>query len=289
MTDAMSEQDGKDALQQWRESAPFWAKHADTVRSMFAPITSALLEASGIADRHSILDVAGGAGEPSITIAQSVGASGSVICTDAVAQMVATARNEAQRAGASNIAFAQCVGESLPFADNNFDTVVCRLGVMLFPDPASAIREMLRVVKPGQPVSVAVWRHQKSNPFFFVVADVVSRYVESAPEDPDAPGAFRFVELGKLARLFTESGAAQVNERVLDFEMEAPITPRQFWELRTELSDTLRAKVASLSAEQVKRVADEVEEAGQPFYSAGRMRFPGQVLIVTATAKNSQT
>ena len=285
----MSTEPTKDSLRDWRESAPYWAKHSDTVRLMFAPITSALLEAGRIKAGQSVLDVAGGAGEPSIAISESVGSSGSIICTDAVAQMVATATNEAQLAGASNIGFAQCVGESLPFAAGTFDAVVCRLGVMLFPDPASAIREMLRVVKRGGPVSAAVWRHQKSNPFFFVVADVVSRYVESAPEDPDAPGAFRFAESGKLARLFTECGADGVTERVLDFEIEAPITPRQFWELRTELSDSLRGKVATLSAEQVKRVAEEVEGAGQPFYSAGRMKFPGQVLIVTATAKNSQT
>jgi SAM-dependent methyltransferase len=285
----MSTEPTKDSLRDWRESAPYWAKHADTVRSMFAPITTALIEASGIKHGHLVLDVAGGAGEPSIAISESVGASGSIVCSDAVSQMVATARNETRRAGVSNMGFAQCVGESLPFADNSFDTVVCRLGVMLFPDPGSAIKEMLRVVKPGGSISVAVWRHQKSNPFFHVVADVVSRYVEPAPEDPDAPGAFRFAESGKLARLFRECGADRVTERVLDFEMEAPITPKQFWELRTELSDSLRGKVASLSSEQVKRVADEVEEAGQPFYSAGRMRFPGQVLIVTATANNSQT
>jgi len=285
----MSSEPNKDVLRDWRESAPYWAKHSDTVRLMFAPITVALLEASGINDGQLVLDVAGGAGEPSITISESLGSSGSVICTDAVAQMSATARNEAQRAGASNIGFAQCVGESLPFAAGRFDAVVCRLGVMLFPDPGAAIKEMLRVVKPGRRVSVAVWRHQKSNPFFYVVADVVSRYVESAPEDPDAPGAFRFAESGKLAGLFEECGADGVIERILDFEMEAPITPTQFWELRTELSDSLRGKVASLSAEQVKRVSEEVEGAGQPFYSAGRMKFPGQVLIVTATAKNSQT
>src|SRR6185295_9899171 len=91
---AMSTKPNKDVLRDWRESAPYWAKHSDTVRLMFAPITSALLGASGIKDGQSVLDVAGGAGEPSITIAQSVGASGSVVCSDAVAQMVATARNE---------------------------------------------------------------------------------------------------------------------------------------------------------------------------------------------------
>lgn len=279
----MSSDQEKDVLSEWRESAPYWAKHAETVRSLFAPITAALIEGGGISTGQSILDVAGGAGEPSITIAESVGVSGSVICTDAVAEMVGTARSEARRLGASNIGFAQCVGESLPFASNKFDSVVCRLGVMLFPDPASSISEMLRVVKPGRQVACAVWSRRDSNPFFHVVMDVVSRYIESPPEDPDAPGAFRFAEPGKLARLVSQARAARdVTERVLDFELEAPITPRQFWEVRSELSDTLRAKVASLAPEQLERVAKEVEEAGRAFYHGGRMRFPGQVLIVTA-------
>ncbi|MEK6409994.1 MAG: class I SAM-dependent methyltransferase [Acidobacteriota bacterium] len=278
----MSSDQEKDVLSEWRQSAPYWAKHAHTVRSMFAPITAGLIEAAGISNGHSVLDVAGGAGEPSITIAESVGASGSVICTDAVAEMVATARNEARRKGASNIGFAQCVGESLPFAANTFDAVVCRLGVMLFPDPASAIGEMLRVVRPAGLVSFAVWSRRESNPFFHIVMDVVSRYIESPPEDPDAPGAFRFAEPGKLARLVREAGAIDVTERLLNFELEAPITPRQFWEVRAELSDTLRAKVASLSPEQLARVAKEVEAAGRVFFTDGRMRFPGQVLIVTA-------
>ena len=37
---------------------------------------------------------------------------------------------------------------------SSFDAVVCRLGVMLFPDPGAAIHEMLRVVKRGGQMSV---------------------------------------------------------------------------------------------------------------------------------------
>jgi hypothetical protein len=110
---------------------------------------------------------------------------------------------------------------------------------------------------------------------------IVSRFIESPPEDPDAPGAFRFAERGKLARLLSEAGATEVREQLITFDLEAPITPKQFWELRVELSDTLRATAASLSQEQLERVAQEVEEAGCAFFTAGRMRFPGQVLIVT--------
>jgi len=39
--------------------------------------------------------------------------------------------------------------EALPFADNSFDTVVCVLSLCTIPDPAKAITEMARVLKPG--------------------------------------------------------------------------------------------------------------------------------------------
>jgi SAM-dependent methyltransferase len=283
----MSSHDNKDVLREWRESAPYWAKYAGIVRAMFAPITSALIEAAAIEEGHSVLDVAGGAGEPSITIAEAVGLSASVIFTDAVAEMVVASQSQARHRLLTNIEFTQCVGEALPFLTNTFDVVVCRLGVMLFPDPAAAIREMLRVVKQAGRVALAVWSTRASNPFFHVVADIVSRYVESPPEDPDAPGAFRFAGRGKLASLLHDAGAIEVTERLLTFTLEAPLTPKQFWEVRSELSDTLRAKVAALSSEQVARMAREVEEAGRTFYEAGRMKFPAEVLIVCGMRQRS--
>jgi ubiquinone/menaquinone biosynthesis C-methylase UbiE len=46
----------------------------------------------------SVLDVAGGPGEPSLTMAETVGPMGSVMCTDAVAEMVEAARGETREA-----------------------------------------------------------------------------------------------------------------------------------------------------------------------------------------------
>lgn len=276
-----SDQNKKDVLREWRESAPYWAKHASVVRSMFAPITYALIEAGRISKGQLVLDVAGGAGEPSISLSSVVGPSGSVIFTDAVAEMITTARAEAHDRGATNIAFSQCIAESVPFSSNTFDAVISRLGVMLFPDPIGAIHEALRVVKSQRSVSYAVWGTRNSNPFFHVVMDVISRYIESPAEDPNAPGAFRFAERGKLARLLADAGAIDVTEQLLEFELDAPLTPAEFWALRVELSDTLRAKVAQLSRDTLLCIEQEVAEAGEAFFVSGQMKFPGQVLVVT--------
>ncbi len=80
-----------DVLPEWRASAPYWAKHHATIREMFAPLTHALIEDAGIVQGQSVLDIAGGPGEPSLTIAEVVGPAGSVTCTDAVAEMVEAA------------------------------------------------------------------------------------------------------------------------------------------------------------------------------------------------------
>jgi tRNA A58 N-methylase Trm61 len=73
-----------DTLREWSESAPLWEKHAQTIRTIFAPLTSALIEEVRIAPGQNVLDVAGGSGEPSLTVAEAVGLSGLVTCTDAI-------------------------------------------------------------------------------------------------------------------------------------------------------------------------------------------------------------
>src|SRR5437667_12503271 len=86
-------------LQEWTESAPYWEKHSATLRTIFAPVTRALIEDAGIISGQSVLDVAGGPGEPSLTIAERVGPTGSVMCTDAVAEMVEDDEREAHSRG----------------------------------------------------------------------------------------------------------------------------------------------------------------------------------------------
>lgn len=278
----MSQSQAGDILREWRESAPYWEKHAPIIRAIFAPLTRALIEEAVIARGHTVLDVAGGTGEPSLTIAEMVGPSGSVTCTDAVAEMVSAAEGEARRKGLTNIKFRQCAAAALPFDDESFDAVVSRLGVMFFPDPPGSLREMLRVTKPGGALSLAVWQKSDLNPFFNIVTTVMSRYVETPPADPDAPGAFRFAEPGRLARLLEEAGATSVRERLLRFRIEAPISPAEFWQLRAELSGTLREKLTALSAKERSQVAQEVQRAARKFFASDQMDFPAEAIIVTA-------
>lgn len=275
-----------DSLQQWGETARYWTKHRQTIRTMFAPLTRALIEHAGIVPGQAVLDVAGGAGEPSLTIAETVGPQGTVMCTDPIAEMIAAAAVDARDRNLWNVEFRQCAADALPFADGSFDVVVSRLGAMFFPDPLSGLQEMLRVARPGGRVALVVWYKSELNPFCYLITDVVSRHVESPPADPDAPGAFRFAEPGKLAGILKAAGAIEVTERVVEFDLAAPISAEGFWILRSETSDTLRKKLQNLASDQQVRIGAEVQQEIEEFFPNGQMKFPTRMILVTGTKQN---
>ena len=278
----MPADNANEVLAAWETSSQYWNKHQALIEKMYASLSRALIEDAHIGPGQAVLDVGGGSGEPSLTIAPIVGEPGSVTYTDPAAGMVKAARDEAERRrGLKNIQFHQCPAEQLPFADNSFDAAVSRLSVMFFPDVLAGVREMLRVVKPGGYVSFVVWAAREVNPFFSVVTESLDRFVPADVEDEDAPAAFRFAKPGKLAKALQEAGAVEVTERELAFMIEAPITVERFWELRTEMSDTFRNKLKKLVPDQVAAIRYTVQKAVAGYFKTGGMSFPARVLVVT--------
>jgi ubiquinone/menaquinone biosynthesis C-methylase UbiE len=277
----MTAENASEILAAWETSSQYWNKHQALIEQMYAPLSRTLIEEAGIGDGQTVLDIGGGSGEPSLTIAPVVGSSGSVTYTDPAAGMVRAAREEAKRRGLSNIQFHQCPAEQIPFADAYFDVAVSRLSAMFFPDVLRGLSEVLRVVKPNGVVSFLVWTGKESNPFFSVVTEILDRFVQAEVEEEDAPAAFRFAAPGKLAKLLQQAGATSVTERAFEFSIEAPITVEQFWELRTEMSDTFRNKLARLVPDQVAAIKYTVQKKMASYFKTGAMVIPGQVLLVT--------
>ena len=269
------------ALHGWQTSARYWDKYRAVITEMFAPLTSALVEEAQIGIGQKVLDIGGGSGEPSLTIARIVGPTGSVMYTDPVAGMLESAQAEAGRRGLTNIHFKRCSADDLPFADCTFDVAIGRLSAMFFVDPVTAVREALRVVLKDGRVAFAVWGPTEANPFFSSITDVIDQFLDGLPQDSDASDTFRFAVPGKLAGALKQSDADNVIERRLNFRIEAAISFEQFWQLRTEMSETLREKMARLTAAQLPTVKQAVADAAQKYFVSGTMSFPAEALIVS--------
>lgn len=99
-----------------------------------------LVEWVGSADRT--LDVATGAGHTAGALAEA--GAGHVVATDAAPEMVATATR-----AFPGVAGVVCDAERLPFATGSFDAVTCRIAAHHFPEPATFVEEIARVLEPG--------------------------------------------------------------------------------------------------------------------------------------------
>ncbi|MED1951241.1 class I SAM-dependent methyltransferase [Brevibacillus centrosporus] len=91
------------------------------------------------------LDVATGGGHLTKKIAPRVG---QVFATDLTGPMLAAARNHL-KAHCSNVFYVVADAEALPFLDDTFDAVGCRIAAHHFPNPQAFVQEVARVLRPG--------------------------------------------------------------------------------------------------------------------------------------------
>jgi ubiquinone/menaquinone biosynthesis C-methylase UbiE len=271
----------QEVISRWTGSAPYWEKHREIIRQMFAPVSQALVDEAQIGRGHHVLDIATGPGEPALSVAALVGPEGKVIGIDPITEMVAAARRAADRRALKNAHFEVAYADHLPFSDNTFDAVISRFGVMFFPAPADALRETLRVLKPGKKLALAVWHFAETNPFHTSLSRVIDLYVEPTPLEPDALDAFRFASHGKLRELLHAAGAENPTERLLQFTINAAVSVEDFWTLRLEMSDKLRGKISALSKDLLAEVKHRTLESLREYRTERGMSFPAEVLIVS--------
>ena len=108
------------------------------------------LEMSAVRKGQKVLDIAGGTGDLALKFSEIVGAEGQVILADINDSMLRVGRDKLTDKGAvGNIEYVQANAECLPFADNTFDLVTIAFGLRNVTDKDSAIRSMLRVLRPG--------------------------------------------------------------------------------------------------------------------------------------------
>ena len=106
------------------------------------------VESSGVLPGNRVLDIAGGSGDLSRLFAKKVGKLGKVVLTDINASMLSVGRDRMLDEGLA-VPTAQCDAEKLPFPDNYFDCVSVAFGLRNMTHKDRALKEMLRVLKPG--------------------------------------------------------------------------------------------------------------------------------------------
>ena len=153
-----------------KENADWWSAGQAARQQLYGAATEMMLELAGIQAGSGVLDVAAGTGESTLVAAARVGSKGHVVAADVSASMLNVAAEAARKAGLANVETRVMNAENLELDTDSVDAVICRIALMLFPNPAKALAEMRRVVKPGGKVAVMVYAALEKNPFgrFFI-------------------------------------------------------------------------------------------------------------------------
>lgn len=187
--------------QLWGARAQDWATYVEQVG---LPLFGAALDAARVTSGTRLLDAGCGAGLLAL-LASLRGAQ--VTAFDASPGLLAIAR---QRLPAADVRQGDL--EALPFADSSFDAVTAVNSLFYAEDMAAAMRELVRVVRPGGRIVVTAWGPPERCEFLTAVMPALRPLMPPPPPGaaPPHPGALS--EPGALAAVLQTAGLRVVEE-----------------------------------------------------------------------------
>ena len=232
-----------------------------------------VIELAGLAPGMRVLDVACGTGVLAIAAADAVKPNGSVVGLDLNPGMLAVASRKAP-----HIDWRESPAEELAFDDATFDAVVSQFGLMFFQDQQRAIREIVRVLRPGGRFAIAVWDSLDRVPGYAAATGLLARlFGDEAAESLRTPYSLGDTEV--LAALFSAAGVADVKIATIEAKARYPSVRDWMhvdirgWTLADEIDDA-----------QFELLASEAEMEFAHFVTSdGAVEFSSPAHIATAT------
>lgn len=241
------------------------------VPALFGDWPEVVLAAADVRPGHRVLDVACGTGVLAREAERIVDGSGAVVGVDVNDGMLAVARSKSQ-----GITWKKGAAESLPFDAESFDRVVCQFGLMFFEDRARAVSEMLRVVRPGGRVGLAVWASLDATPGYAAVAEVLTDLfgpeVAKSIEIPYCLG-----DADALTALLADAGAEEIDLQTVSGK--ARFASIEAW-IYTDIKGwTLADVIDDDGYERLRREAPK--KLSQFVLPDGSVEFPAPAHVVT--------
>jgi SAM-dependent methyltransferase len=245
------------------------------VPAFFAQWAPILCEVAGVSPGQTVLDVACGTGVVARTAADLVGPEGTVIGVDLNEAMLTVAARVRP-----DIDWRQADVAALPFSDGQFDTVLCQMALMFFPDRAGAVAEMRRVANGEGTVAVVVPGPLEAQASFQPFVELAARIA-----GPDAMSLLTayFVcgDRGELAALFESAGLRVTESRSITGTYYAPSVDAA---VTTEVEST--PLIERISEEAYRQLREEAVDVLRPFTEPdGSLVSPFECLVVSATRR----
>ncbi|MCW3056042.1 MAG: Methyltransferase type 11 [Solirubrobacterales bacterium] len=272
------------SLQSWEEAASGWVHRQELIRELGAPVAHWMVDALALQPGERVLELAAGLGEAGMLAAELVAPMGGVIVSDQAEAMLAGARERAAEMSLSNVEFQVLNAEWIDLPLASVDAVLCRWGYMLMADPAAALAETRRVLRPGGRVALAVWEAIQLNPWALLPAqELIERGVVPPPPEGQ-PGPFALGSRARVSELLAEAGFVEIDVHGMDL-WRRHTSFEELWEVTLDLSRRFHDAVLARPAPEVAEIKASLAERFAPYTAAnGSLEVPGRTLLASASA-----
>jgi SAM-dependent methyltransferase len=267
---------------QWDRSATGWNQHTAVIRAWLRQPTDAMLEMAAIVPGAAVLDVAAGAGDQTLDIARRVGPAGRVLATDLSPAILALAQHNAQQAGLRNVQTLVADGEDLAVAPARFDAVVCRLGLMFFPEPLQGLRGMHGALRAGGGICTMVFSRPERNPCLGILMSTALKHAGLPAREPFTPGGL--LSLGKPGltdALFRAAGFQDIATTAVDAPFHLP-SARHYLDFVRASASPIQQILGGLSPTAADDAWADLEERLGVFATADGWVGPNELLLTAA-------
>ena len=269
------------------ETGRNWVTHDAIMEAMLQPLGESVMDTLALQPGEHVLDIGCGCGHTSLSLADRVGAEGSVTGVDISAPMLAVASQLAAERNSehTSIQFLEADAQTHTFEPERYDVIFSRFGVMFFEDPIAAFANIRSVLRASGRLAFCCWQPRAVNPFMTVPAMAALELLPAPPEmPPRTPGPFAFEEAEYVMEVLTSAGF----ESVVVTPLKQPLTFGRGLSL-TDIVERLvqigpiAQMVREASEDLQQPVRDKVIDAVAPFYTQDvGMTLDGQFWQVTA-------
>ena len=245
------------------------------VPAIFAQWSATLLELVAPRAGERVLDLACGTGIVARMAAPMVQPGGRVSGVDFNGAQIATARTMD-----SSIDWREGDAGSLPFADQEFDLVICQQGFMFFPDRVQAVREIHRVLKPGGRVGIAVWSSIDKAPGYLALVHSLDRRIgSSAAHLMDDLTALS--DSNEVSRFFSDGGFPGAD--VVTLSKYVNFASAEEFTRAIAVGSIMRRTETQFSEETLDLLTADVAAEMASYIGENGLTFPMEAHLLTAT------
>jgi SAM-dependent methyltransferase len=266
----------------WGAMAPGWERWRAQLADALTPVREWLIRELGPKPGETVLELGAGTGETGFAAAAILGDNGRLISTDFSPEMVEVARRRGTELALGNVDYRVIDAEHIELDSGSVDGALCQSAYMLAADPAAALAETRRVLRPGGRLALSVWGAPERNPWASLGGTILIERGHMPPPEPGAPGVFSMASEERTRALLDVAGFSSVRtaEVPVHFGFRS-LEDYERWVI--DVAGLFGVLVRGLPEEEREVLRARLSEVFVPFAAGGGYDLPGVALCAVAS------